>query len=304
MTERFVEQAQANMGAIERLLKGLPGIRGYVDKELRRDADKRLRDAIAGQLTEQKRWERATLAAQARNYPLANSLISGLTTLAPRGKLLVDVAQKPEMLDQPSRFSPADEPMSDVVSLGLRRLARQDPEKAMALLDGYASTMHFSRDEKVAIAREIGLTQDWPVVVVGIGNLGHALANYSGFSSRGFRTVALLDAERGEQVLVDLDPDDVRRRPVRGVDPRPLTAVGPIDPGVKLAVAVGREPDRGADPHRIALGARAVRHRFDRRRRDSGATSRSDCRAARCRRSSWARWRSRCRPSAQRHPRK
>ena len=34
------------------------------------------------------------------------------------------------------------------------------------------------------IAREIGLTQDWPVVIVGIGNLGHALANYSGFSSR------------------------------------------------------------------------------------------------------------------------
>ena len=43
------------------------------------------------------------------------------------------------------------------------------------------------------IAREIGLTQDWPVVIVGIGNLGHALANYSGFRSRGFRVVALLD---------------------------------------------------------------------------------------------------------------
>ncbi len=49
------------------------------------------------------------------------------------------------------------------------------------------------------IAREIGLTQDWPVVIVGIGNLGHALANYSGFSSRGFRTVALLDADTSRQ---------------------------------------------------------------------------------------------------------
>lgn len=49
------------------------------------------------------------------------------------------------------------------------------------------------------ISREIGLTQDWPVVVVGIGNLGHALANYSGFSSRGFRTVALLDADPSRQ---------------------------------------------------------------------------------------------------------
>lgn len=46
------------------------------------------------------------------------------------------------------------------------------------------------------IARQIGVTQDWPVVIVGIGNLGHALANYSGFGSRGFRVVALLDCDR------------------------------------------------------------------------------------------------------------
>ncbi|QNN51255.1 redox-sensing transcriptional repressor Rex [Nocardioides mesophilus] len=53
------------------------------------------------------------------------------------------------------------------------------------------------------IAREIGVTQDWPVVIVGIGNLGHALANFSGFSSRGFRIAALLDADperQGERV--------------------------------------------------------------------------------------------------------
>jgi redox-sensing transcriptional repressor len=49
------------------------------------------------------------------------------------------------------------------------------------------------------IAREIGVTQDWPVVIVGIGNLGHALANYSGFRSRGFRIVALLDADPARQ---------------------------------------------------------------------------------------------------------
>ena len=36
------------------------------------------------------------------------------------------------------------------------------------------------------ISRELGLTQDWPVAIVGIGNLGHALANYGGFASRGF----------------------------------------------------------------------------------------------------------------------
>ncbi|MCD6639049.1 MAG: redox-sensing transcriptional repressor Rex [Nocardioides sp.] len=57
------------------------------------------------------------------------------------------------------------------------------------------------------IAREIGVTQDWPVVIVGIGNLGHALANYSGFRSRGFRVVALLDADpvRQAEVVAGID---------------------------------------------------------------------------------------------------
>ncbi|MFD6935435.1 redox-sensing transcriptional repressor Rex [Streptomyces goshikiensis] len=45
------------------------------------------------------------------------------------------------------------------------------------------------------ISRELGLTQDWPVVIVGIGNLGAALANYGGFSARGFRVAALIDAD-------------------------------------------------------------------------------------------------------------
>jgi redox-sensing transcriptional repressor len=48
------------------------------------------------------------------------------------------------------------------------------------------------------ISRQLGLTQDWPVVIVGIGNLGHALANYKGFSARGFRVVALVDADEAK----------------------------------------------------------------------------------------------------------
>ena len=45
------------------------------------------------------------------------------------------------------------------------------------------------------ISRELGLTQDWPVAIIGMGNLGHALAAYSGFATRGFRVVALLDQD-------------------------------------------------------------------------------------------------------------
>jgi redox-sensing transcriptional repressor len=84
------------------------------------------------------------------------------------------------------------------------------------------------------ISRELGLTQDWPVVIVGLGNLGHALANYKGFSARGFRVVALVDADRakvGERIgelevrhLDDLPGIAAAEHPAIGVIATPATA--------------------------------------------------------------------------------
>jgi redox-sensing transcriptional repressor len=45
------------------------------------------------------------------------------------------------------------------------------------------------------VSRALGLTQSWPVVIVGAGNLGRALANYGGFATRGFRIEAVLDSD-------------------------------------------------------------------------------------------------------------
>jgi redox-sensing transcriptional repressor len=45
------------------------------------------------------------------------------------------------------------------------------------------------------ITRELGLTQDWPAAIIGVGNLGRALASYKGFSERGFRIAALFDVD-------------------------------------------------------------------------------------------------------------
>jgi redox-sensing transcriptional repressor len=46
------------------------------------------------------------------------------------------------------------------------------------------------------VSRALGLNQNWPVVIVGAGNLGRALANYGGFVSRGFRIAAMLDSDQ------------------------------------------------------------------------------------------------------------
>lgn len=45
------------------------------------------------------------------------------------------------------------------------------------------------------IAQALGMTEERQVVIVGIGNLGHALATYSGFADRGFVLVGLFDAD-------------------------------------------------------------------------------------------------------------
>jgi len=66
------------------------------------------------------------------------------------------------------------------------------------------------------ISRELGLTQDWNCVIVGVGNLGRALANYRGFGERGFRVVALVDIDEGkigksvDSLMVE-DFDDLER---------------------------------------------------------------------------------------------
>ena len=44
-----------------------------------------------------------------------------------------------------------------------------------------------------ALRHILGIDQDWPLALVGMGNLGRALLRYRGFKTRGFHVVALFD---------------------------------------------------------------------------------------------------------------
>ncbi|MGB8862096.1 MAG: redox-sensing transcriptional repressor Rex [Ilumatobacteraceae bacterium] len=48
------------------------------------------------------------------------------------------------------------------------------------------------------VRRELGLTHDWPVVIVGAGNLGQALAGYGGFGERGFPVAGIVDVDNSK----------------------------------------------------------------------------------------------------------
>jgi len=73
----------------------------------------------------------------------------------------------------------------------------------------------------------LGLDQRRAVALVGVGNLGHALAGYDGFASRGFRIVALFDA----------DPEQVGK-PLNGLTVRHITELGRavVEEGITIGV--------------------------------------------------------------------
>ncbi|MFO0916345.1 MAG: redox-sensing transcriptional repressor Rex [Pirellulales bacterium] len=49
-----------------------------------------------------------------------------------------------------------------------------------------------------AIRRILGTDRQWPVALVGVGNLGRALIGYRGFGHQGFRVVAAFDVDPGK----------------------------------------------------------------------------------------------------------
>lgn len=100
------------------------------------------------------------------------------------------------------------------------------------------------------ISRELGLTQEWPVAIVGVGNLGHALAGYGGFATRGFRVVALFDTD--PHVVGEI----VGHLPVRHLDELDaLAADGSIAIGV---VATPASPAQEVCDRLVAAGVRSI----------------------------------------------
>lgn len=100
------------------------------------------------------------------------------------------------------------------------------------------------------IARQLGLTQAWPVVIVGIGNLGHALASYAGFRSRGFQVAALLDEDPARQGEL-----------IGGLEVRPFDDLEAIVAEFNAAIGVIATPARAAQAvadRMVAAGVRSI----------------------------------------------
>jgi redox-sensing transcriptional repressor len=100
------------------------------------------------------------------------------------------------------------------------------------------------------IERILGLTRNHAVAVVGIGNLGHALANYGGFPSRGFPVVALFDLD-----------DDLIGVPVGGIPVSHLDEIGAVCAEREVSIGVIATPPPAAQTvcdRLVSAGVRCI----------------------------------------------
>ncbi len=88
----------------------------------------------------------------------------------------------------------------------------------------------------------LGLTGRRAVALVGIGNLGHALAGYAGFASRGFHVAALFDA----------DPTRIGEQ-INGLVVQDLSAVAQVVAAEEISIAVITTPAHAAQAVADAL---------------------------------------------------
>jgi redox-sensing transcriptional repressor len=101
-----------------------------------------------------------------------------------------------------------------------------------------------------AIRKALGIDREWCVALVGAGNLARALLHYRGFEQRGFRVVALFDADATKvgQVLDGLEVHS----PERMAEVIPAT-------GAELGmVAVPSEAAQAVADALVAAGIRGV----------------------------------------------
>ena len=103
---------------------------------------------------------------------------------------------------------------------------------------------------KAELQRILGLDREWPVALIGFGNLGSALFHYRGFARQGFRIAA----------IVDDDPAKVGRA-VNGLTIQALAELPRVVKAQAVqigVVAVPAEAAQGVADRLVAAGVRAI----------------------------------------------
>ena len=82
---------------------------------------------------------------------------------------------------------------------------------------------------------ELGLVEGWSAIIIGVGNLGSALAHYGGFQERGFGVVGLFDE----------DPKKINKQ-IAGLVVKPMSEIKEVCEKYKVAIGIIATPSKVA----------------------------------------------------------
>ena len=152
-------QAKMNTGQREEALARVPSV-WLTGESLPKSCDP-VFDVWYGEqgATEDLLWERFNLAIENRKRSLAAFLVTKMPSdLAARARLMLLVDRQPEKMLERNRFRSTHPQMSQVISRGLQRLARRDPQKALYEWHRYEHSHHFDALQQQTIEKSIALS--------------------------------------------------------------------------------------------------------------------------------------------------
>jgi redox-sensing transcriptional repressor len=113
---------------------------------------------------------------------------------------------------------------------------------------GHPGVGYAAPELAAAIRHALGIDREWRAALAGVGNLGRALLRYRGFTERGFRIVALFDA----------DPTKVGQR-VEGLEVHAPEAMARLLPALGVELGVLTAPAESAQAVADAMVSAGVR---------------------------------------------
>jgi redox-sensing transcriptional repressor len=100
---------------------------------------------------------------------------------------------------------------------------------------------------KAELQKILGLDREWPVALVGLGNLGSALLHYKGFARQGFRIAAIFDDDPAKAGAID------------GVPVLPLADLAREARARNLQIAIVAVPAESAQAVTTAIAAAGIK---------------------------------------------
>ena len=125
------------------------------------------------------------------------------------GRLPIYLRALTHLLDAGQEFTSSQE-LGQILGIGSAQIRKDLSHFGEFGKQGTGYEISYLRDQ---ISRILHVDRDWPVALVGFGDLGQAIAHYGGFASKGFQIKAIFDSDTAKvgQVVNGIPVQDYKQ---------------------------------------------------------------------------------------------